>query len=55
MIVPCTEPGAKDVVINDIGLIPIMKALNFTDGRDKYTIIGTNITNTEGEKNKTAV
>ena len=32
MIVPCTEPGAKDVVINDIGLIPIMKALNFTDG-----------------------
>ena len=35
-------------------MIPTMKGLNFTDGRD-YTIIGTNITDTVGEKNKTAV
>lgn len=52
---PCTESGAKDVVINDINMIPIIKGLNFTDSRDKYTVIGTNITNTVGEKNKTAV
>lgn len=35
---PCTEPGAKDVVINDIDMIPIMKVLNFTDGRDNSSM-----------------
>ena len=35
---PCTEPGARDVVINDIYMIPIMKVLNFTDGRDNSSM-----------------
>lgn len=52
---PCTEPGAKDAVMNHIDMIPIMKTLNFTEGTDKSIITGTNVTNIVGEENKTAV